>query len=121
MEIVPRDDPRVVALSAALQPYGWTRATPEMLARRAVGILDRCWLLGELPGPPPAGWMDGIEPADLADERVAVMVEALAALRWRVLTSAALSRRLVSALDHWSVRRRLVDIELDWLLDGGGA
>jgi hypothetical protein len=119
MEMVPRSDPRVVALSAALQPYGWTRATPQMLARLVVGILDRHWLLGELPGPRPAGWMDGIEPADLRDERVAVLVEALGALRWRMLTRAALCRQLVSALDRWSVRRRLADIELGWLLDGG--
>ena len=41
MEIVPRDDPRVVALSAALAPYTWSQATPEMLARRVVGVLDR--------------------------------------------------------------------------------
>ena len=51
MEIVPREDPRVVALSAALEPYAWSQATPEMLARRVVGVLDRYWLLGELPGP----------------------------------------------------------------------
>lgn len=119
MDMVPRDDPRVVALSAALQPYGWTMATPEMLARRVVGVLDRHWLLGELPVPRPAGWMDGVEPAVRSDERVGVLVEALAALRWRVLTREALCRRLVSALECWSVRRRLVDIELGWLLDGG--
>lgn len=119
MEIAPRDDPRVVALAAALQPYGWTRATPEMLARRVVGVLDRCWLLGELPGPQPAGWMHDVEPADPADERVAVLVEALNALRWRVLTRTALCRQLVGALDCWSVRRRLAEIELGWLLDGG--
>ncbi|HJQ47599.1 MAG TPA: hypothetical protein VJ870_14970 [Amycolatopsis sp.] len=51
MELVPRDDPRVVALSDALAPYAWWSATPEMLARRAIGVLDRHWLLGELPGP----------------------------------------------------------------------
>lgn len=119
MDIVPRRDPRVVALSAALQPYGWTRATPQMLARLTVAALDRCWLLAELPGPHPAGWMDGIVPADPDDERVAVLVEALAALRWRVLTRTALCRQLVSALESWSVRRRLADIELGWLLDDG--
>ena len=74
MEIVPREDPRVVALSAALQPYAWTKATPEMLARRAVGVLDRYWLVGELPGPRPAAWMDDVDPADPGDERVAVLV-----------------------------------------------
>jgi hypothetical protein len=50
MELVARDDPRVVVLSVALE-YAWWSATPEMLARRAVGVLDRHWLLGELPGP----------------------------------------------------------------------
>src|SRR4051812_5750585 len=63
MEIVPRDDPRVVALSAALGPYAWTKLTPEMLARRVVGVLDRYWLLGELPGSRPEAWMDDLEPA----------------------------------------------------------
>ena len=45
MDIVPRDDPRVVALSAALAPYAWSKATPEMLARRGRG-----------PGPAVAPW-----------------------------------------------------------------
>jgi hypothetical protein len=120
MEIVPREDPRVVALSAALEPYAWTKATPEMLARRAVGVLDRYWLVGELPGPRPAAWMDDVDPADPGDERVAVLVTALYALRWRMLTRTALCRQLVSALESWSVRRQLADIELGWLLDGGG-
>jgi hypothetical protein len=120
MEIVPRDDPRVGALSAALQPYAWTQATPEMLARRAVGVLDRHWLLGELPGPRPAARMDDMVPADPGDERVAVLVAVLRALRWRVLTRTALCRQLVSALESWSVRRELADIELAWLLDGDG-
>ena len=63
MDIVSRGDPRVVALSVALAPYAWTEATPEMLGRRVVGVLDRCWLLGELPGPRPAVWVDHLEPA----------------------------------------------------------
>jgi hypothetical protein len=117
MEIVPRD-PRVVALSAALGPYAWTKLTPEMLARRVVGVLDRYWLLGELPGPRPEAWMDDLEPAAPGDERVAVLVAGLRALRWRMLTRTALCRQLVSALEWWSVRRELADIELGWLLDG---
>ena len=99
MEIVPRDDPRVVALSAALEPYAWTKATPEMLARRAVGA---------------------VEPADPGDERVGVLVAVLRTLRWRTLTRTALCRQLVSALESWSVSRQFADIELGWLLDGGG-
>jgi hypothetical protein len=118
VEIVPRDDPRVVALSAALQPYGWAGATPEMLSRRVLGVLDRCRLLGELQGPRPARWMDDLGPADRGDERVAVLVEALGALHWRALTRPALCRQLVSVLESWSVRRRMTDIELGWLLDG---
>jgi hypothetical protein len=99
MEIVPREDPRVVALSAALEPYAWTKATPEMLARRAVGVLDRYWLVGELPGPRPAAWMDDVDPADPGDERVAVLVTALYALRWRMLT---VPRCAASLSAHWS-------------------
>ena len=120
MEIVPRDDPRVVVLSAALEPYAWTKATPETLARRAVGAVDRYWLLDALPGPRPTAWMDNVEPADPGDERVAVLVAALCALRWRTLTRTALCRQLVSALESWSVRWQFADIELGWLLDGGG-
>ena len=119
MEVVPRGDPRVVALSAALRPYAWTQATPEMLARRAVGILDRQWLLAELPDPRPLVRLGDIVPADPADERVELLVAMLRTLRWRVLTRTALCRQLVSALESWSVHRRLVDIELGWLLDGG--
>ena len=119
MDIVPRDDPRVVALSAALAPYAWSQATPEMLARRVVGVLDRQWLLGELPGPRPSVRLGDIVPADPGDERVELLVAMLRTLRWRVLTRTALCRQLVSALESWSVRRQLADIELGWLLDGG--
>jgi hypothetical protein len=118
MELVPRDDPRVVALSAVLGPYAWTQATPEMLARRVVGILDRYWLLGELPGPRPAVRLGDVDPADPGDERVEVLVAILRTLRWRMLTRTTLCRQLVSALESWSVRRELADIELAWLLDG---
>ena len=46
-----------------------------------------------------------------------VLVAALSALRWRLLTRTALCRQLVSALESWAIRRRLADIELGWLLD----
>jgi len=119
MDIVPRDDPRVVALSAALAPYAWSQATPEMLARRVIGVLDRQWLLGELPGPRPSVRLGDVGPADPGDERVELLVAMLRTLRWRVLTRTALCRQLVSALESWSVRRQLADIELGWMLDGG--
>ena len=119
MDIVPRDDPRVVALSAALAPYAWSQATPEMLARRVVGVLDRQWLLGELPDPRPSVRLGDMVPADPGDERVELLVAMLRTLRWRVLTRTALCRQLVSALESWSVRRQLADIELGWMLDGG--
>jgi len=118
MEIVPREDPRVVALSAALEPYAWSQATPEMLARRVVGVLDRQMLLGELPDPRPAVRLGDVVPADPGDERVELLVAMLWTLRWRVLTRTALCCQLVSALESWSVRRQLADIELGWLLDG---
>jgi hypothetical protein len=119
MELVPRDDPRVDALAAALGPYIWTRITPEMLARRVVGVLDRHWLLDQLPGVRPLVRLGDVEPAEPSDERVVVLIEALSTLRWRMLTRVALCRQLVNALERWTVRRRLVDIELSWLLDGG--
>jgi hypothetical protein len=91
-----------------------------MLARRVVGVLDRYWLLSELPGPGVAVRLGDVDPADPGDERVAVLVAGLCALRWRMLTRTALCRQLVSALESWSVRRQLADIELGWLLDGDG-
>jgi hypothetical protein len=118
MELAERDDPRVVALSVALEPYAWWSATPEMLARRAIGVLDRHWLLGELPDARSAVRLRDIEPADPSDERVAALAEFLRALRWKALTRATLCRQLVSALDAWWVRRRFADVELGWLLDG---
>jgi hypothetical protein len=118
MELVARDDPRVVALSAALEPYAWWSATPEMLARRAIGVLDRHWLLGELPGTRSAVRMRDIGPADRSDERVAALAELLRVLRWRALTRATLCRQLVSALEDWWVRHRFADVEMGWLLDG---
>lgn len=117
-ELVSRNDPRVDAVSTALEPYAWPSATPEMLARRVVAVLDRHWLLDQLPGPRPGVRMNDVEPADACDERVAALVADLASLRWRLLTRTALCRRLVSALESWAVRRRLADIELCWLLDG---
>jgi len=60
-----------------------------------------------------------VVPADPGDERVELLVAMLRTLRWRVLTRTALCRQLVSALESWSVRRQLADIELGWLLDGG--
>jgi hypothetical protein len=118
MELVARDDHRVVALFVALEPYAWWSATPEMLARRAIGVLDRHWLLGELPGTRSAVRMRDIEPADPSDERVAVLAERLRVLRWKALTCATLCHQLVSALEDWWVRRRFADVELGWLLDG---
>ena len=119
MDIVSPDDLRVVALSAALAPYAWSQATPEMLARRLVGVLDRQWLLGELPGPRPSVRLGDVVPADPGDERVELLVAMLRTLRWRVLTRTALCRQLVSALESWSVRRQLAELELGWMLDGG--
>lgn len=119
MELVPRDDQRVVALAAALEPSAWTRTAPEMLVRRALGVLDRHWLLGQLPGPQAAARLDDTDPADPSDERVTAWVGVLHPLRRRALTRAALCRQLVSGLDAWGVQRRMADIELAWLLDGG--
>jgi hypothetical protein len=120
MELVSRDDPRVVVLSAALAPYPWGSVTAEMLARRAIGVLDRHWLLRELLGAGTTVTLRESDPADPADERVAVLTEFLRTLRWRTFTRAALCRQLVSVLEQWSLRRRLADVELAWLLDGGG-
>jgi hypothetical protein len=119
MVLVTVHDARVVALAEALAPYAWSQATPHMLARRVVGVLDRHWLLGQLPGPPTGVRLCDVDPADPSDERVAVLLAVLGALRWRTLTRVALCRRLVSGLESWWVGRRLADIESTWSLDGG--
>jgi hypothetical protein len=110
MELLAPDDPRVVALSVALAPYPWWSATPEMLARRAVAILDRHWLLNELPelqpGTPPTVTLRDTTPTDRSDERVAVLADCLRTLRWTALTRATLCRHLVSALQQWWLQRQ---------------
>lgn len=69
MELVTLHDARVVALSEALAPYAWSHATPQMLARRVLGVLDRHWLLGQLPVPQSAVRLRDVDPADPSDER----------------------------------------------------
>jgi len=111
------------AVCSALEPIAWKRLTAEMLARRVVGALDRqrvADLLAEvaevaavsLPDEPP------LELVDRTDERVAVLVAAMASFQWRSLTRAGLCRQLLDALDAWWLSRRWRAVEQSWLMPG---
>jgi hypothetical protein len=79
-----------------------------MLARRVVGALDRQRILDLLAEVAAVSLPDepAIELADRTDERVAVLVAAMATFQWRSLTRAGLCRQLLAALDSWWLSRR---------------
>lgn len=113
--------PEVEAVRAALEPYAWRSFTPQLLARCALGALDRhrvLALLAAIPGARP-GDNGPLQPAERDDLRVEVLVELMGAHRWRDLTVTALCAQLLEALAAWSVDRRRLDAELDRLLRGG--
>ena len=108
------------AVCSALEPIPWKRMTPEMLARHVVGELDRLRVVDlladvatvSLPHEP------SVQLADRTDERVAVLVAALATFRWRSLTRAGLCRQLLAALDGWWLSVRWRAVEQSWLMRG---
>ncbi|MFB8314507.1 hypothetical protein ACFC5T_39275, partial [Streptomyces sp. NPDC055961] len=52
------------------------------------------------------------------DERIAVLTGFLDGCPWRSLTTAGLSRRLVSVLDTWWQESQWLEIQLHWSPDG---
>jgi hypothetical protein len=99
-------DERSAAVAAELAPYAWRNFTEFMLARRVVGVTDRDGVvrfLTGLPGTDVGGWAP-VEPADLGDERVDVLVQVLESRRWRGMSLERLCVDLLAALDAWVER-----------------
>jgi hypothetical protein len=110
---------RAVAVAAALAPYAWRELTDRMLARRAVGAADRqqvvCFLAG-VPGTDD-GAMDAVEPAEVGDERVAVLMWALDGRLWRGWSLPGLCAYLISTLETWAAERASLESHLRRLLE----
>jgi hypothetical protein len=106
-------------VAAALAPYVWRGLTERMLARRVIGALDRHSVVGFLTGLPgtDVGAADAIEPADVNDERVDVLVRVLQERHWRGLALGRLCADLVAALDAWEAARQAFHRELRRLLE----
>ena len=76
-------DGRVAAVAEALAPFGWRDFTDRMLARRAVGAVDRYIVLrfvSTVPGAKACG-VGPVEQADPGDARVDLLVRTLEARR----------------------------------------
>ncbi|MCX4695667.1 hypothetical protein [Streptomyces sp. NBC_01408] len=94
-------------MSEALGPFAWRGLTPEMVSRRALAAIDG------------HGVADAA-PVTRLDERIDVLVGFLAGCQWRSLTTAALSRQLVTAFDAWHHESQWLEIELRWSMERGG-
>jgi hypothetical protein len=110
----------VTAVLAELEPFEWRSLTPEMLARRVLGAVDRQRVQTLLESTPGLGAADGGggEPVSRADERVGVLVDLLSAHRWRSWTLPFLARQLTYALALWWEHRRRLEVELSRLVSG---
>jgi hypothetical protein len=94
--------------------------TAEMLARQLLGALDRQRVLDLLAEVAMVGLPrePAFEPVDRRDERVAVLVAAMATFRWRSLTRSGMCHQLLAALDAWWLSRRWRSVEQSWLMPG---
>lgn len=119
LRLVAHDDARVIAVSRVLRPQPWRSFTAELLARHALGALDRHRVVELLATVPGVLADDGTEvvPADRDDERVPMLVEILAACHWRSFTVVGVSRHLVSVLDTWWREREWLELESHWMRD----
>ncbi|MEU5891640.1 hypothetical protein ABZ835_33080 [Streptomyces sp. NPDC047461] len=108
---VPVCDARVVAVRAALEPFGWQSFTAELVCRRAVAAMD-----GGRAFPRPRGPRNGLSPQEECAE---ALVEVLESCHWRSFTLDRLSRLLVGAAQTWRQERAWFDIRLGLLLDDG--
>jgi hypothetical protein len=90
-----------------------------MLARRVVGAVDRqqvaCFLAG-LPGTD-LGAMDAVEPVEVGDERVDLLISALDGRLWRGWSLGRLCDYLISTLDTWRAERESLESDLRRLLE----
>jgi hypothetical protein len=96
-------DARAAAVAEALGPFAWRNFTDRMLARRAVGAVDRYVVLrfvSSIPGAK-AGRIGPVEPADPGDARVDALVRTLGARQWRGYSLDRLCADLNAALAAW--------------------
>jgi hypothetical protein len=112
----------VDATCAELEPFAWRSLTPEMLARRVLGAVDRHSVatLLQAADPEPTRGRRGGEPVDRGDERVGVLVDFLATHLWRGVTLPCLVRQLLGALDVWWETRQRLEAELRRLVGNNG-
>jgi hypothetical protein len=96
-------DPRAAAVAEALAAYGWRDFTKRMLARYAVGSVDRYTILCFVSGVPgaSAGGPEPVQPADPGDPRVDLLVGRLEARQWRSFSLERLCAVLISDLAAW--------------------
>jgi hypothetical protein len=96
-------DPRAAVVADALAPYDWRSFTERMLARCAVGAVDRYTVLRLVSGVPGAsvGGLGPVDPADLGDPRVDLLVPMLQSRQWRGLSLDRLCADLISSLAAW--------------------
>jgi hypothetical protein len=98
-------DARAAAVAEQLAPFAWRDFTDRMLARRAVGAVDRYVVLrfvSTIPGAT-TGAVGPVEPADADDARVDLLVRTLEARQWRGLSLDRLCADLIAALAAWPV------------------
>ena len=111
-------DERCAALGAALAPYAWRELTERMLARLAVGAMDRHSVVHFLATVPETdiGGVPPHEPAEAGDERVDALLWALDGQRWREWSLARLCTALTSSLEAWQAERESLESDLRRLL-----
>jgi hypothetical protein len=91
-----------------------------MLARRVVGAVDRHTVIRFLTSVPGTGVGDvrPVEPAEVADERVAALVCALDGQQWRGWSLTRLCADLMAHLETWQAQRQSLESDLRRLLEG---
>ncbi len=102
------------AARAALAPYDWRGLNERMVARMVVGAVDRHSVLRFVTGMPGTvvGHFPPADPADVGDERVLALVQALSGRQWRGWSLARLCADLVCSLGSWQAEREFPDPDL---------
>ncbi|MGY1802190.1 hypothetical protein ACI78T_02810 [Blastococcus sp. SYSU D00922] len=95
------------AVAVALASHPWRDFSDHMLARRAVGAMDRHSVVAFLSGLPGAdiGDADELEPVEAGDGRVDALVRALDGRPWQDRSLVHLSVELTSSVAAWHVAR----------------
>ena len=95
------------AVAAALAPHDWQGFPARLLARHAVGAMDRHTVVAFLSGLPGTeiGPADAPEPAAIGDARVDALVRVLDGQDWGARSLSRLSLDLSTAVAAWHVSR----------------